>query len=229
MDLNDPKVQKSAVIVVLVAVLLYVFFATTWLPFTYKNYSSKIAKVQKEVDELTDKITAAKKVANQLGGLISQYQNLTKRYEETKSKLPHENNVEVLIKNLNDLAARSRIVITEFRSQPVKTHSVYNEIPFSMKVQVTDYANLMDFMIRVGEMDRIVLIDDVNMNIVGQTARGGSSGITIEYSKDDERKPIYKDMECEFKVAAYTMAESERIKDIKEILPPEYLKSKNIQ
>lgn len=132
--------------------------------------------------------TAEKKADNdRLRGFVNKLALLDKQLLELEQQLvaakrivPDEKEADEFIKLLHDTAAASKIEIRRYTAMPTANHEFYTEVPFSLDLD-GPYFNLLNFFDRVGKMERIINIGNLQMSNIKNT---GPSKIRTTYTWD---------------------------------------------
>ena len=69
MDFKDPQVQKAVIIVILLAMIGYVYFFTSFLPFFFQPMRSKIESQSAEFEKISAELEKARKTVGNLAKL----------------------------------------------------------------------------------------------------------------------------------------------------------------
>ncbi|MGH9578633.1 MAG: type 4a pilus biogenesis protein PilO, partial [Terriglobales bacterium] len=77
--------------------------------------------------------------------------------------VPDEKEADRFIRDLQDKAAEAGIIIRRYTSKPVSTREFYSELPFEVELDGR-YYHVLDFFERVGRLERIVNITNVQMS-----------------------------------------------------------------
>jgi type IV pilus assembly protein PilO len=87
---------------------------------------------------------------------------LEQQIEREKKVVPDDKNADQLIRLLHDTAATSGIEIRRYTALPVTNHEFYTDVPFTIDID-GPYYSVLNFFQRVGELERIVNIDNLQM------------------------------------------------------------------
>lgn len=129
--------------------------------------------------------TAEKKADNdRLRGFVDKLALLDKQLLELEQQLiaakrivPDQKEADEFIKLLHDTATASNIEIRRYTAMPTASHEFYTEVPFSLDLDGS-YFNLLNFFDRVGKMERIINIGNLQMSNIKNT---GPSKIRTTY------------------------------------------------
>src|SRR5260370_638693 len=87
---------------------------------------------------------------------------LEMQIERVKKVVPEDKTADQFIRLLHDTAATSGIEIRRYTALPVANHDFYTEVPFAIDID-GPYYSVLNFFQRVGELERIVNIDNLQM------------------------------------------------------------------
>jgi type IV pilus assembly protein PilO len=87
---------------------------------------------------------------------------LEQQIEREKKVVPDDKNADQLIRLLHDTAATSGIEIRRYTALPTTNHEFYTDVPFTIDID-GPYYSVLNFFQRVGELERIVNIGDLQM------------------------------------------------------------------
>jgi type IV pilus assembly protein PilO len=87
---------------------------------------------------------------------------LEQQIELEKKVVPDDKNADQLIRILHDTAATSGIEIRRYTALPVANHEFYTDVPFTIDID-GPYYSVLNFFQRVGELERIVNIDNLQV------------------------------------------------------------------
>ena len=122
-----------------------------FIPAVYMPKTEQIAATKTRIDDLNDQLDRAR----------MQRKKLPKVREEMK-KVDNDMEIPELLTKLTELGVESNLEISAFRPQSNKKKGFYAEVPISLIIKGT-YHNVAVFFEKVGNMDRIMNIQNVTM------------------------------------------------------------------
>jgi len=140
-----------------VAILLGAFVYLMYLP---KN--EEMAKTEKSIQSLSQKLTRAKIKAKDLAKLNAEKAQADVQFQEALKLLPNTKEIPSLLRKVTELGNASQLDFRTFRPKPEKAREFYLEIPVSIEVRGS-YHNVAIFFDKVGHMERIMNILNVSM------------------------------------------------------------------
>src|ERR1700749_717859 len=103
---------------------------------------------------------------------------LQQQLEIQKKIVPEEKDADQFIKLLHDTAATSGIELRRYTALPVNNKEFYSEVPFAIDID-GPYYSVLNFFQRVGELERIVNVSNMQM---ANTKSGGTAKVKGSYT-----------------------------------------------
>ncbi|MCI0354391.1 MAG: type 4a pilus biogenesis protein PilO [Acidobacteria bacterium] len=149
---------KAFLITVVVALALAgagLFFL--WKPKYEENQANqaKLVSMQEEIKTL-------KPLEQKAADLDREIASLQQQLESMRKIVPDEKEADRFIRDVQDKAAEAGIVIRRYTSKPVSTREFFSELPFEVELDGR-YYQVLNFFERVGRLERIVNITNVQM------------------------------------------------------------------
>ena len=69
MDFKDPKVQKTLIVAILLVIVGYVYFFTSFMPFFFQPQKARVNVLGSEYDKISAELEKARKTVNSLARL----------------------------------------------------------------------------------------------------------------------------------------------------------------
>jgi type IV pilus assembly protein PilO len=132
----------------------------TW--FIYMPKSTEIKAITSELDRLERQITLAKVRAKNLKKLETELAEARKDLKVALKLLPTSSEIPKLLKNITKLGNDSNLEFLLFSPEKQISKKFYIEIPVSIEV-LGNYHDVAIFFDKVGKLDRIVNVMNVNM------------------------------------------------------------------
>jgi type IV pilus assembly protein PilO len=155
---NEMSFGTRLLILAFVAVLVGVGYYYAYLNNniqTNQELSRKIADKKAENERLQEFVPKLVQLKRDMAILEQQI-------EREKKVVPDDKDADQFIRLLHDTAATSGIEIRRYTALPVANHEFYSEVPFAIDID-GPYYSVMNFFQRVGELERIVNIDSLQM------------------------------------------------------------------
>lgn len=143
-----------------VVILLGAFMYLVYLP-----NMQKIDQTTKNVHELEGKLNRAIVQRKQLPEKRAEKEQVDAQFNEALKLLPNDKEIPELLTQISALGADSELDLRSIRPQGDRKKEFYKEIPISLELKGT-YHNVAIFFEKVGRMDRIMNIQNVNMKPV---------------------------------------------------------------
>ncbi len=157
------KAQAAAIIVVALCLTVVLYF----VPGGYKSIADANEEAAKNLASKRAEIAQLQPYQGKLAELNRSIDSLKQQLELQKRIVPEEKEVESFIKVMQAEAAHSNIEIRRYTASAVTTKEYYSEAPFAIEIDGPYYA-VLDFFQRVGKMERIINISDLNMASVNK-------------------------------------------------------------
>lgn len=123
-----------------------------------------------KVKALESENARLKPYEGQLKQLEVQIDSLQRQMERQKQIVPEEKSADQFIRDLQDDAQQTGVLIRSYVSKPENAKQYYTEVPFDIEVDGPYFA-MLNFFEKVGTMERIVNIDGLRMSGIGSKAQ----------------------------------------------------------
>lgn len=127
-----------------------------------KQVRAQVADKRAENDRL-------KQFIPKLAALDKHLIELEQQLIEEKRIVPDDKEADEFIKLLHDTASAAGIEIRRYTSMPTANHEFYTEVPFQLDVD-GPYFSLLNFFDRIGKLERIINIGNLQMSNTKNTA-----------------------------------------------------------
>ena len=195
MDFKDPQVQKSIIIGILLVMVGYVYFFTSFLPFFFQPKRAEIASLQSEYDKMSAELEKARRMVGNLKTLEMEYQRLHDKWVAAQSLLPLEKEVAKLLRKVTRAGNQAGVDFLLFEPQVPVQKEFITENPVKIKVQ-GQYHQLGIFLSKVANLDRIVNVSNLHIQAVDEKDRKAKGKIGRNFT-----------VEAEMIMTAYTLVE----------------------
>jgi len=182
MDLNDPRVPKYFLIGICVAGLLYTYFGTSLLPFTYKVQAKELASLKDRYEKLSLEVNRARQSAKHLPHLEAEYETLRAKWEEANQLLPTQNQISSLLQEISFRGLTCGVDFVLFEPQPPVAAQFYTENPIAIQVeggyhQIASFLNELAAMTRIVNVRNLVLEQTRQQDATQSTAKAGFTAV----------------------------------------------------
>ena len=165
-ELYSIKIEKIEVIKMPIRILILagtlVVFAGLFLWLIYMPKTEQIAKARTNIEELDVKLTRAKKQRKKLPKVRDEKEKVDMLFEAALGQLPNDMEIPELLTKISELGVESNLKVSYFRPQSNKKKGFYAEVPISLNIK-GNYHNIAIFFEKVGNMERIMNIQNVTM------------------------------------------------------------------
>jgi len=194
MNLKDPKVQKIMMGVMAIVILSYVYFATSFLPFSYPVRKAKIEALEKEYSKLSAELEKARRTVGNLARLEAEYERLHDQWLNAQELLPEEREMPELLRQVTTAGMKAGVEFALFEPQPLMPLDFYAEHPVRCRVR-GGYHQVGIFLSRLANMSRIVNVTKLDLKQADDRSKKNSKRQTKRMST----------VEAEFTLSAYTL------------------------
>ncbi|MBN2418504.1 MAG: type 4a pilus biogenesis protein PilO [Deltaproteobacteria bacterium] len=155
------EVIKMPIRIAILAGTLIVL-AGIFIPFVYMPKAEAIAATRTKIDDLNVQLDRARTQRKKLPKVREEMKKVDLQFEAALRLLPNDREIPELLTKISELGVDSNLYIETFRPQSDKTKGFYAEIPISLKIK-GNYHDVAVFFEKVGNMERIMNIQNVNM------------------------------------------------------------------
>ena len=181
-----PALPKAAALIGLLVVLLVAAFVLDWQG-QFEELDQGVARESKLKEEYVEK----KKKAVNIDLHKQQLREIESSFGALLKQLPNKAQMDGLLNDINQAGLGRGLEFELFRPAAGETSKeFYAELPISLKVTGT-YHDLGAFASDVGQLSRIVTLNDVSITTVGKDGKGGKLNMdatarTFRYLDDEE-------------------------------------------
>lgn len=161
-DIRNPRVQRLALIGILLSCVLYVYVFTDWMPFTYKANASELAGLEDQYRELSKDLNKARQAVDRLPYLEKEYELLHEKWEQGRVLLPEDQDMIGLLRTITVLGTNAGIDFTKFEPKAARPADGYTEIPIEITV-MGGYHQIGTFLAELANMTRIVNVQQLDV------------------------------------------------------------------
>ena len=168
-----------------------VLLAGLFIWFIYLPKSEEIAQTRAEIATLQQKLNQAIVRAKALKKFEAEYAEVDAQFQEALKLLPNTKEIPSLLKSITQLGTDSQLEFLLFSPQRERPQDFFMEIPVSIEVSGT-YHNVAVFFDKVGQMERIVNILNVNMSPQkdrSTTLTTKCDAVTYRFKGETDAKP----------------------------------------
>jgi type IV pilus assembly protein PilO len=195
MDFKDPKVQKMLIVGILIVIIGYVYFFTSFMPFFFQPLKARVNTLDSEYDKISAELEKARKTVNNLARLEEEYERLHEKWMAAQSLLPQEREVAQLLRKVTRAGSQSGIRFELFEPQIPVTKEFITENPVKVRIR-GEYHEVGVFLSKVANLDRIINV----------------TGLRVKPFKDKENTGGFT-VEAEMTMTAFTMNKSGEVTD----------------
>jgi type IV pilus assembly protein PilO len=163
----DPRIEKllkrpnKQKVVILFFILLFEGFAL-YYGLQQPKYK-ELKEHQAKLGDLQNQIQEHKKIADNLPRLRHEYEMLQKELEGALTELPNQKEIPSLLTSITNLGKASGLDFLLFRPKGEEPKDFYSAVPVDIVVYGS-FFNVANFFVAVGNLPRIVNINNVVVN-----------------------------------------------------------------
>jgi len=161
-NLRDSRVQGGIISGLLGAGALYVFFATTYVPFTYPVNDGKIKELKADFEKKSNDLARARQSVADLPRFQAEFAALHERYEMAAELLPTEKEMPGILRRITLAGQQCGVEFESFRPDPEVVKEHYVEIPIQLDVH-GGYHEIGQFLAELSNMKRIMKISNLQL------------------------------------------------------------------
>jgi type IV pilus assembly protein PilO len=176
-NLRDPKTARVILILVGVAVVVYVYFLSSWFPWGYRAQAEEIRTLETHYQEVAREVTRAQMVARRLPLLQQEYALLSGHWEEAKKLLPDDREIISLLREVTIAGQSSGVDFVLVRPMSPVPRPYVTEHPWEVSVR-GGFHQLGTFLGQMSGMDRVVTVS--NLKVTGKNP--SQEGVAMEAS-----------------------------------------------
>ena len=155
--LLDKRTKILIIIAVfIVPVLLFYFLC-------FSPQMDKIVTLQKQANTLSDDLKKVRKTVADLPRYKNEFAEVQKQFDTMAILLPKTQEIPNLLRNISDLGKSTGLDFLKFVPGAEVPKDFYAEIPIDIAI-VGPYHNLGSFLDKVSKLDRIVTVNNINVD-----------------------------------------------------------------
>jgi len=189
------ELENRQRLLVSAAVLLFVFGGYWYFVYSGRH-AETVATIAKIADLKQQRESKQKLVAN-MAQLQDTVRDLGAQLKQAEARLPDQKEIPDLLSSISSAGRDSGLEILSFRQRSEQLKDFYAEVPVDVAVR-GNYHQVANFFDRVGQLDRIVNVGDINMQA---PQRQGDdmiidtlcSATTFRFLDEKERQEIAKE------------------------------------
>jgi type IV pilus assembly protein PilO len=191
MDLKNPKLQKVLISILLIGILSYVYFGSSFFSFCYKVRKAKIEELDKEYSKLSAELEKARKMVGNLARMEAEYQRLHEQWLSAKELLPEDEEMPDLLRKITTAGNQAGVKFVLFQPQAPAQGEFYTAHPTKVKIR-GGYHQVGIFLSRLANLPRIVNVSGLSLG--SQDGKGKKDQV-------DANDTVF----AEFTLTAYTL------------------------
>jgi type IV pilus assembly protein PilO len=155
--LLDKRTKILIIIAVFIAPVLLFYFLC------FSPQMDKIVTLQKQASTLSDDLKKVRKTVADLPRYKNEFAEVQKQFDTMAILLPKTQEIPNLLRNISDLGKSTGLDFLKFVPGAEVPKDFYAEIPIDIAI-VGPYHNLGSFLDKVSKLDRIVTVNNINVD-----------------------------------------------------------------
>lgn len=165
---RDPVFQKTLLVGFVLAGVLYANFFTDVVPFTYRACAAQAGDLEDQYRDLSKDLNKARQAAHRLPYLEKEYLLLHRKWEQSQSLLPAEQDQAWCLRTISRLGAQAGVQFTLYKPLAPRPAQYYTEHPVEVTV-LGGYHEIGTFLNDLANLDRIINVTNLEL----KTPKGG--------------------------------------------------------
>jgi len=161
-DVKDPKIQRWAIAILLVAVAVPMYFISDMYPFTYASRKVEVAALETRHQELSRDLEKARLLVRNLERVEQEYAILHDQWDVAQTLLPEKNEMPDLLRKVTAAGQQSGVEFQIFRPKQTIAKGFYTDNPIEVRVE-GGYHQTGVFLSRLANLNRIVNVSDLRI------------------------------------------------------------------
>lgn len=194
MDLNLDTIRKldrSKKLIILVVVCLLLVGLYVWL--LYLPAQAETQKLERRLTALLNKKAEQEAIVQNLDAYKTECRNLEQALDEALAQLPNKREIPTLLQSISNLGRERGLEMPYFKPMGTVKKDFYAEVPVDIKL-LGAYPNLLSFFYQMGELPRIVTVQDLTIQYApksepGEVLDAACKAVTYRFLEEHERTP----------------------------------------
>jgi len=161
-DVKDPKIQRWAVAIVLVAVAVPMYFMSDMYSFTYASRKVEVTALEARHQELSRDLEKARLLVRNLERVEQEYAILHDQWDVAQTLLPEKNEMPDLLRKVTAAGQQSGVEFQVFRPKSTVARGFYMDNPIEVRVE-GGYHQTGVFLSRLANLNRIVNVSELRI------------------------------------------------------------------
>jgi len=197
MDINLDTIRKldrGKKLIILAVVCLLLAGLYVWL--LYLPAQEEARKLERRLTSLLNKKAEQEAIVQNLEAYQAECRNLELALREALAQLPNKREIPTLLESISNLGRERGLEMPYFKPGAEVKKDFYAEVPVDIKL-LGPYPNLLSFFYQMGELPRIVTVQDLTIQYAVKTAPGelldaACKAVTYRFLEEHEREPKEK-------------------------------------
>jgi len=170
--LKWPARRKAIIWVLICAVIGVAYYFAFFQP-----RLQQLRELEVQYDQLGKELRENQAIADNLATVQEEVRRLDEKLNEAKQKLPEQEEIPTLLQKISDLGKEAGLEFLLFKPGTPTPKDFYAEVPLELQI-LGRYHDLASFFDKVGRLDRIVTIEDIDFG----APKPGPGGVKLTVS-----------------------------------------------
>lgn len=135
MDLQNPKVQRLLLAVIVSAGVLYGYFGTSLAPFTYPARGAKIQELKTQQEQLTRDLERARLTLGNAAKIEREFDYLHRQWMVAQRLIPDDKEISGLLRKISAAGTQAGLDWVRFEPKPSMVQGFYQENPIEVELE----------------------------------------------------------------------------------------------
>ena len=136
---------------------------------------AEAAKLRRERDDLQTQVESAQRMVANLDRIRKEREALEVQLRDLSRRLPGEHESAEVLRNVESLARRAGLIVSQVRRRPIRPLELYTELPMEIGVG-GGYQDLVKFADQLSQLPRLVTLNELRLQAGAPTAADGTTG-----------------------------------------------------
>jgi len=167
---------------VLIAMPLAAYF------FVFEPRNAQIAEAEAEIAQKNTELKQLAAATASIDDLKVEIDKLQEAIEVFQQKLPEEREVEVILRQVWELAAKQRLTPKSVRTDKPVRAAQYSELPINMKI-IGDFDGFYSFLIEIEKLNRITRVPQMKLKRAKDGGSTMEAEVTLSVFFEEDQPP----------------------------------------
>jgi type IV pilus assembly protein PilO len=194
MELNLDTIRnldRTKKLIILGVLCLALIGAYIWV--LYMPMQEEVGTLERRLTKLLNKKAEQEAIVQNLEAFKAECRNLQIELQAALAQLPNKKEIPTLLQSISNLGRESGLEMPYFKPGNTVKKDFYAEVPVDIKL-LGPYQNLLSFFYQMGELPRIVTVQDLTIHYAPKEAPAdyldaACKAVTYRFLEEHERVP----------------------------------------